>query len=136
MDIDVQAWDEAHTLPHGKLYWIRPGIVAALPDEGVVETPDLSATVYAGYTRLAQELGHPVAIVVLVDRLGDQTPEVRRYWQQVMKTDVLCCAALVSESFFARAISSFFVGISKPEVPTRIFGTLDRAVEWAETHLP
>ncbi len=136
MDIDIEAWEVAHPLPHGMLYWIRPGIVAAVPDEGVVETPELSATVYEGYTRCAEELGHPIAIVVLVDRLGNQTPEVREYWQQVMQPDVLACAALVSSSFFARAISSFFIGIRKPVVPTRIFGSLEQAVAWSEGFLP
>jgi len=136
VEFDERNWEVAHALPHGMLYWIRPGIVAAVPDDGVVETPDLSAKVYAGYTRCAEERGHPIAIVVLVDQLGNQTPEVRAYWQKAMKTDVLACAALVSTSFFARAISSFFIGIRKPAVPTQVFGSLEQAVEWAEAFLP
>ncbi len=135
MDIDVSRWEVAVQLPHGRIYRIQPGIVAGLPDQGVVETPDLSKLVYEGYTQCADEAGHPIAIVVLVDRLGSQTPEVREYWQQVMKPDVLCCAALVSSSFFARAISSFFIGLRKPIVPTRMFKTLDDALEWSNRQL-
>ena len=122
-------------LPHGFIYSIAPGVVAGLPDEGVVETPELSRLVYEGYQRCAEEAGHPIAIVVLVDRLGSQTPEVREYWQEVMRPDVLGCCALVSSSFFARAISSFFIGLRKPRVPTRSFATLDQAVAWAKRHV-
>jgi len=135
MDIDVDKWDVAVELPHGVIYRIQPGIVAGLPNEGVVETPELSKLVYEGYEKCAEEVGHPIAIVVLVDRLGSQTPEVREYWQKVMQPDVLCCAALVSRSFFARAISSFLIGMRKPVVPTRIFSTLDPAIEWANQEL-
>lgn len=128
-------WEVAIQLPHGRIYWIRPGVVAGIPDEGVVETPDQSALVYEGYRECAAEAGHPVAVVVLVDRLGDQTPEVRAFWQEVMQPDVLCCCALVSSSFFARAISSFLMGMRKPVVPTQMFATLDQAVEWSNEQL-
>ncbi len=135
MDIDVKKWEIAVELPHGFIYRIAPGIVAGLPNEGVVETPELSQLVYDGYCRCAEEYGAPVAVVVLVDRLGNQTPEVRAFWQRVMKPDVLRCCALVSSSFFARAISSFLIGMRKPTVPTRIFSSLDEAVAWSRSTL-
>ncbi len=132
----MEHWDVAVELPHGRIYTIRPGIVAGIPDEGVVETRELSQKVYEGYVECTRELGHPVAVVVLVDRLGDQTPEVRKYWSEVMTPDVMCCCALVSSSFFARAISSFLIGMRPPPVPTKIFATLDQALAWAEDQLP
>lgn len=135
MDIDTSSWELAEQLPHGALHWIEPGIVAAIPNDGVVETPDLSKLVYEGYGRCADSVGHPVAIVVFVDQLGDQTPEVREYWAKVMQPDVLCAAALVCRSFFARAIGSFFMGIRKPIVPTRMFATLDKAITWSHKRL-
>jgi len=133
--LDTRGWDVAVELPHGFIYRIAPGIVAGLPNEGVVETPELSRLVYEGYTRCAEEQGHPVAVVVLVDRLGSQTPEVRKYWAKVMKPDVLNCCALVSSSFFARAISSFFIGLRKPVVPTRIFADMDKAIGWCNEQI-
>ena len=135
MDIDTTAWKVAVDLPHGVLHWIEPGVVAAIPDDGVVETPDLSQKVYDGYAQCAEELGHPIAIVVFVDRLGDQTPEVREFWAKVMQPDVLCAVALVCSSFFARAVGSFFMGIRRPIVPTRMFATLDQGLAWARKRL-
>ncbi len=135
MKIDTSGWEIAVNLPHGKLFWIQPGIVAAIPDDGVVETPALSQLVYDGYTQCAQEFERPVAIVVFVDRLSDQTSEVREFWAKVMGRDVLCSAALVCKSFFARAVGSFFMGIKKPVVPTRMFATLDQAITWSKKRL-
>ena len=135
MDIDTSGWEVAEELPHGTLFWIRPGIVAAIPDDGVTETPELSQLVYDGYTRCAETFGRPVAIVVFVDRLQDQTSEVRDFWAQVMGRDVLCAAALVCDSFFARAVGSFFTGIKKPVVPTRMFATLGQATSWSQKRL-
>jgi hypothetical protein len=134
-DIIPDDWQVAVELPHGRIYWIQPSIVAGLPDEGVVETPEQSALVYGGYCQCTEEVGHPVAVVVLVDRLGNQTPEVRAYWQEVMKPDVMRCCALVSSSFFARAISSFLMGMRKPVVPTQMFATLDEALTWSSEQL-
>ena len=131
MGIDTTSWEVAVDLPHGMLYWIEPGVVAAIPDDGVVETPDLSQKVYDGYTQCAQEYGSPIGIVVFVDHLGDQTPEVREFWAKVMQPDVLCAVALVCSSFFARAVGSFFMGIRRPIVPTRMFATLEQGLAWA-----
>ncbi len=131
-DLPIDEWTIAVELPHGTIRWVRPGVVIGLPDDGVVETVEQSRKVYEGYARCAQEQGRPVSVVVLVDRLGNQTPEVRSFWQRAMQPDVVSGCALVSGSFFARAISSFFIGLSKPTVPTKMFATLDDAIAWAE----
>jgi len=135
MVIDSTGWEHFERLPHGELYWIAPGVMVAVPDEGVVEVVSLSQAVYDGYTRAAASVGHPIAVLVYVDRLGDQTPEVRTFWQNVMHPDVVACVALISSSFFARAISSFFIGISGPKVPTKMLGTEESALLWAKERL-
>jgi len=135
VDLDTTGWELAEQLPHGKLFWLEPGLVAAVPDDGVIETPELARVVYEGYRRCSQVFGRPIAIVVFVDHLGDQTPEVREFWAKIMQPDVLCATALVCSSFFARAVGAFFMGIRKPVVPTRMFPTLDRAVAWSQQRL-
>lgn len=135
MGIDTSGWEQAVDLPHGALFWLEAGIVAAIPDDGVVETPDLSQLVYDGYAKCAKEYERPIGIVVFVDHLGDQTPEVREFWAKVMQPDVLCAVALVCSSFFARAVASLFMGIRRPTVPTRMFATQEKAVAWARERL-
>jgi hypothetical protein len=135
MEFDPAGWDLAEKLPHGALYWVARSVIVAVPDDGVVETPELAQLVYDGYTRCAQRAGHPIAIVVFVDRLGDQTPQVRQFWTDVMKPDVLCCVALVCASFFSRALGGFFMGFQPPVVPTKMFATMERAVDWSAVRL-
>lgn len=135
MNIDTSAWEVAETLPHGSLYWLEPGIVAAVPDDGVAESVELSQQVYDGYARCAEAYGRPVAIVVFVDRLSDQSAEVREFWSNVMHRDVLCVVALVCKSFFARAVAGVFMGIRKPVVPTRMFARVEQAVAWCQRRL-
>ena len=131
MEVDTTGWELAEELPHGTLYWAQPAVVIAVPNDGVVETVELSRAVFEGYSRCARTIGRPIGIVVFVDRLGDQTPEVRDFWVNMIQPDVLCAVAMVCRSFFARAIGSFFMGLRKPVVPTRIFATLEEALAWS-----
>jgi hypothetical protein len=134
-DMDISAWDVARDLPHGFVYWMKPGVIVGWPDDGVVETVDLSQIVWDAYSECAKEFGRPVGCVVFVDRLGDQTADVRAFWQKIMTPDVLCCCALVSTSFFARAITAFFLGMRPPVVPTKMFGSEEDALAWVDGHL-
>ncbi len=131
MDIDTSEWEIAVELPHGALYWVEPGIVAAIPDDGVVETPYQSKLVYDGYCQCAKTFGSPIGIIVFVDRLKDQTPEVREFWAEVMQPEVLCAVAMVCRSFFSRAVATFFMGIRRPIIPMQLFATFDQALGWA-----
>lgn len=135
MNVDTAGWELAVKLPHGALYWIEPGVVAAVPDEGTVETPELSQTVWDGYKTCADQYGGPIAALVFVDKLTDQTTEVRRFWASVMTTEVLGACSLVCESFLARAVATLFVRLSPPAVPTRLFPNTESARAWGKERL-
>jgi hypothetical protein len=40
------------------------------------------------------------------------------------------CFALVGSTMFGRAVSSVFIGLNPPRVPTRMFATFQEALSW------
>jgi hypothetical protein len=64
-----------------------------------------------------------------------QDAEARRAYQEI-DTDLFYGGGLVVENGLSRALGSFFLGLSRPHVPTRLFDTVDKAIEWLKTVRP
>jgi len=45
-------------------------------------------------------------------------------------------AALIVTNPLARAIGSFFLGLTRPAVPTKLFESVEEAAAWAATQRP
>ena len=52
-------------------------------------------------------------------------------WKDEIDPDLVAGLALVAESMLGRAIVSFFIGLTRPRVPTVMVATVEDAVEWA-----
>jgi hypothetical protein len=50
-----------------------------------------------------------------------------------MDPQVFFAAALVVANPLARAIGSFFLGLTRPGVPTKLFDSIDAALAWVDT---
>jgi hypothetical protein len=64
-----------------------------------------------------------------------QDAEARRAYQGI-DTDLCFGAGLVVENALSRAFGSFFIGLTRPSVPTRLFDTLGNAFEWLKSMRP
>jgi hypothetical protein len=53
-----------------------------------------------------------------------------------MDPKVFYAVALVVSNPISRAIGSFFIGLTKPGVPTRIVGTIDEGIAWCASRRP
>jgi hypothetical protein len=53
-----------------------------------------------------------------------------------MQPSLFYAAALIVSHPLARAIGSFFLGLTRPAVPTRLFPTVEEAAEWVITQRP
>lgn len=56
------------------------------------------------------------------------TPDTAN-WTAIGRTFQICFA-LVGSTVFGRAVSSVFMGLHPPRVPTRMFGTFEEALTW------
>jgi hypothetical protein len=114
-------------------YYLAPGqsdVVVVVPAEAVSDdaaSARENVTFQMGYAR---SLGRPCAFVVLLGRLRSQDAEARRVYADGMEPALCFASALVVSNGISRAIGSFFLGITRPRTPTRIFETIDGAIAW------
>jgi hypothetical protein len=110
-------------------------ILLAVPRSGYVQVEGDARRSLDEMNRIAREVGRRQALVVLVDHVRSQDAGSRRVWQREMDRDLVCCLALVTQSLLGRAVASFFVGLRRPAVPTKLFATVDEAVPWCMQQL-
>ena len=114
-------------------YLLADDVLIVLPDKGLKDD-GASARVNIDYqTAYARLLGRRCCVVVVIDSLTSQDSEARRIYAAGMQPTLFYAAALIVSSPLARAIGSFFVGLTKPAVPTKLFDSVGAAVEWTAT---
>ena len=67
-----------------------------------------------------------------MDAIIDQESGARAVYTNEADPAVITCYALVGDTLFGQAMSAVFTGLSKPQVPTNIFRTLDDAMPWID----
>ena len=74
--------------------------------------------------------GRRAGTVVFMDYVGSQNAGAREVYHDAPDPTFQTGFALVSSSMFGRAVSSVFLGLHPPRIPTRMFGTLEEALTW------
>lgn len=84
------------------------------------------------WVRLTGVAGEGKRRPVLVDLSGlkAMNREARRYMGGAESTSVMTAAALIVASPLARAIGTFFTGLNKTGVPTKLFADEATAMAW------
>ena len=110
-------------------------ILIVLPEVGLRDDAASARMNIAFQIEYAEKLGRPCAVIVLLGSLASQDAEARRIYAAGMKGNFFA-AALVVTNPLSRAIGSFFLGLSRPPVPTKMFPDFDKAIAWAESQRP
>jgi len=111
-------------------------ILIGTPKPGTVDNPEAAKVNVEFEGNDARKLGKRICVVILVDNLLAQDAETRRIYTEGLGEEDLYGVALVSGKSLGRAIASFFMGLSKPKVPTKIFDSVESAIEWAQSIRP
>jgi hypothetical protein len=113
-----------------------PDILIILPETGLRDDAASARMNMAFQTEYAERLGRPCAVIVLLGSLTSQDAEARRIYAAGMQPGRFYAASLVVTNPLSRAIGSFFLGLSRPPVPTKMFPDFDKAIAWAESQRP
>jgi hypothetical protein len=70
-----------------------------------------------------------------MDPVLEQDAGARTVYRDLPDPAFQVCFALVGSSAFGRAVGSVFLGLSRPRVPTRMFGSFEEAVAWIREKL-
>jgi hypothetical protein len=112
-----------------------PDILIIVPREGTMDNAEDARENVAFYYSYARALGKPCGSLVVMTNMLAQDAEARRAYQQI-DPNLIFAAALVVENALSRALGSFFMGLSRPNVATKLFDSVDSAIEWLKTMRP
>lgn len=124
------SWASAARTSTATVYDAGDGLLVVWPDDGCRDD-ELSATqsVEAQH-EFFRAAGRSGGTIVMMDAIGDQTNAARRVYQTLPDASLITCFALVGGSTFGRAVSSIFLGLVRPQVPTKAFARFDDAAAW------
>lgn len=113
----------------------NPDILVVVPVEGTMDNAKDAQENVAFFYSYAQRLGKPVGCAVIMSNMLSQEAEARRAYAEINPT-LVYGGALVVESALSRALGSFFVGLSRPVVPTKLFDSVEKGIEWLKSIRP
>lgn len=117
-------------------FLLADDVLIVLPDKGLKDD-GASARVNMDYqTAYARLVGKRCCVIVVIDSLTSQDSEARRVYAAGMNPALFYAVALIVSNPLARAIGSFFLGLTRPPVPTRLFETVEDAAAWVVTQRP
>lgn len=111
-------------------------VLVVLPDPGSHDDGASARENVGLQMEFARHAGRKIATIVLLGRLVAQDAEARRAYAEGMNPELCFGSALVVTNPLSRAIGSFFLGLSRPRIPTRMVHSIDEAFAWLETLRP
>ena len=117
-------------------YLLSDDVLIVLPDQGLRDdgaSARINIDFQSAYARM---LGRRCCVVVVLDSLSSQDSEARRIYAAGKQPSLFYAAALIVTNPLARAIASFFLGLTRPAVPTKLFESVEEAANWVTTQRP
>ena len=130
MTPDTSGWSPIGRSANADLFEIEPGVLAVVPFDGATDTADTAAENIRIQIAHLRASGRRAGTLVFMDNLVAQSSGARDVYQNEPDPTVQTCVALVGGTMFGRAVSSVFLGLHQPRVPTRMFGTFQEALAW------
>jgi hypothetical protein len=127
---NTSAWIPIGRSANADFFEIEAGVLAVVPFDGASDTADTAAdSVRIQLTHLRAR-GRRAGTIVFMDQVASQNSGARDVYRTAPDPTLQTCFALVGGTMFGRAVSSLFIGLNPPRVPTRLFGTYQEALSW------
>ena len=130
VEIDVSRWTLIGETPNSKNYAVEANVLAVVPHPGSYDTGATARENILSQAAYLRPLGGGV-VMIFFDNLASQDKDARRVYQAESDPGWMRGTALIGGSMLSRAIGSFFLGLSRPRTPLRMFGSFDDALAWA-----
>jgi hypothetical protein len=128
--VDTTRWKPIGESSNSQYFEIEKGLIAALPNHGAKDDLATARENVEFQHRYWREHG-PGCVLVFFDRMVSQDKDARSVYQSGTDPSLMLGTALVGGSLLSRAMGSFFLGLSKPKTPLKMFGSVDDAIAWA-----
>ncbi|MBI3399890.1 MAG: hypothetical protein HY048_00600 [Acidobacteria bacterium] len=130
MTPDTSAWTRIGRSSNADFFEVEPGILAVVPFDGITDNAATAAESIRVQLEYLRPKGMRAGVLVFMDRVAEQDSGARAVYREAPDPAFHACFALVGSTIFGRAVSSVFIGLHPPRVPTRMFGTLEEAIAW------
>ena len=135
MIANINNWTKFGQTSNADFYEVSPGILAVVPFNKCTDdeaTAKASVQTQLDYLRANNQ---KAAIVIFMDNIIQQTAGARTVYRCMPDPTYQVCFALVGGTVFGRTVGSVFLGLSKPSVPTQMFGSFEQALEWCRSQV-
>jgi len=122
-------WKSVGRTSNTSYYMADDDVLIVLPDAGLKDNAASARENTAFQIDVAKRLGHPLGLVVYLTSLLGQDAEARKVYAALDKK-MFSGSALVVSNPLARAIGSFFLGLSRPAFPATLVGTIEEGIAW------
>lgn len=130
MTPDTSAWSAIGQSGNADFYEVEAGVLAVVPFDGTADTAETAAESIRIQLDHLRARGSRAGTVVFMDAVASQSSGARDVYRNAPDPRFQTCFALVGSTMFGRAVSSVFMGLHPPRVPTRMFGTFQEALAW------
>jgi hypothetical protein len=136
LPLTPEQWKPLGRTYNTQYYLLSEDVVIVLPDKGLKDD-GASAHVNLDFqVAYARQLRRRCCVIVVLDSLTSQDSEARRIYAAGMQPSLFYAVALIVTNPLARAIGSFFLGLTRPAVPTKLFESVADAAAWVATQQP
>ncbi len=112
---------------------IKNGVMYARYKPGIVVTLEMAKAMVRSRVEFAENISYPA--VVFIDGLKSISKEARDYLAEDGTTGLIA-GALVMKSVYNTFIGNFFLKLTNPPFPSKIFTDVNAALEWLEQYKP
>lgn len=130
---DFSKYQSVGTDGHSNYYIADPDILLVIPTAGMVDTPQTARVAVDYQTDYARKLGKKCSTLVIMSNVLSQDAETRKIYDEMTMSGLFFGTALIVSNPLSRAIASFAIGLSKPQVPIKLFDTAEKGIEWLRT---
>lgn len=120
----------------GDYYAVDPDILLIVPRKDTLDTPQLARASADYQSTFARQAGRKCATIVVMSNILSQDAETRRVYRELGENGQFFGAALVVDNPLSRALAGFFIGLSKPGIPMKLFDTVEKSIEWLRSIRP
>jgi hypothetical protein len=114
--------------------WLgEDGIARVIHVPGAEVTLEDAQETMAAYLKLNQGKRRPLFVDTKSMKSIDR--EARKYFAGEEAAKVACAVALIIDSPVSRVLGNFYLGVSHPQLPTRLFSSEAEALEWLKGYI-
>jgi hypothetical protein len=132
--LDTSAWSRIGRSVNADFFEVEPGVLAVVPFDGSSDTAATATDSIRIQLEHLRRSGRRAATVVFMDHVAAQSSGAREVYHHAPDPMFQTAFALIGSSMFGRAVSSVFMGLHPPRVPTRMFGSFEEALTWIRQH--